>query len=215
MIKTMMISPHRVRGKNNPKNERILNYFEKSSFSSFSPAHPYFLFLIRARCARSSSSSSTTRYKVSLLLLCRRVIKTLDIFSRIRLVLLSLFLLPAAPAARYREAETKSFREEEEVKEEAASSSSVPVVLAETDPPVPRPNSRTLLGLRFRPLIAFPRALPKKKKKMNNNNNHPVVVVVVVVVRVVVAVSSASSSLRDDDGDDDKNDDDFSTPRTR
>ena len=99
-------------------------------------------------------------------------------------------------------AETKSFRQEEEVKEEAASSSSsVPVVSVETDPPVPRPNSRTLLGLRFRLLIVFPRALPKKKKK-KKKKNHPVV--------VRVGVVASASALRGDD----KNDD-FSTPRRR
>ena len=85
--------------------------------------------------------------------------------------------------------------------------SSVPEVPAEKDPPVPRPNSRTLLGLRFRSLIVFPRALPKKKKKKKKTKkNHPVVVV------VRVGVVSSASALRF--GDDEKNDD-FSTPRRR
>ena len=36
-----MISPHRVGGKNNQKNERVLHFEKSSSFSSFSPrAHP-------------------------------------------------------------------------------------------------------------------------------------------------------------------------------
>ena len=36
-----MISPHRVGGKNNQKNERVLRFEKSSSFSSFSPrAHP-------------------------------------------------------------------------------------------------------------------------------------------------------------------------------
>ena len=83
--------------------------------------------------------------------------------------------------------------------------SSVPEVPAEKDPPVPRPNSRTLLGLRFRSLIVFPRALPKKKKKKKTKKNHPVGV-------VRVGVVSSASALRF--GDDEKNDD-FSTPRRR
>jgi hypothetical protein len=55
------------------------------------------------------------------------------------------------------------------------------VVSVETDPPVPRPNSRTLLGLRFRSLIVFPRALPKKKKKKKKRRIIPLVLFVLVL----------------------------------
>jgi hypothetical protein len=41
MMRKTMISPHRVGGKNNQKNERVLHFEKSSSFSSFSPrAHP-------------------------------------------------------------------------------------------------------------------------------------------------------------------------------